>query len=151
MSDVPSLLFSKYDQSFFPDADYLVRYLQEFCDKTNIHGKFNCEVNEIDKVGDEFRVFTKSGEEFSADLVVVATGLSTSYAPDIKGLEMAEHYTSYDRSVEGRLNKDILVIGKGNSAFETAQELLAHAAHVHLVSPSALRMAWQTHFVDTFG
>ncbi|MDQ3886243.1 MAG: NAD(P)-binding domain-containing protein [Actinomycetota bacterium] len=36
----------------------------------------------------------------------------------------------------------VLIIGKGNSAFETAQALLSHAAIVHLASPHPVRLAW---------
>ena len=41
----------------------------------------------------------------------------------------------------------ILIVGKGNSAFETADNLIESAAVLHLVSPSPVRMAWRTRFV----
>nr|BFE85236.1 hypothetical protein GCM10020093_078370 [Planobispora longispora] len=36
----------------------------------------------------------------------------------------------------------MLIIGKGNSAFETSQELLPHAAVIHLASPRPVRLSW---------
>ncbi|MCZ9342044.1 NAD(P)-binding domain-containing protein, partial [Streptomyces sp. TRM76130] len=44
-------------------------------------------------------------------------------------------------------NQRVLVIGKGNSAFETAESLMAKAAVIHVAGPHSLKMAWQTHFV----
>src|SRR5262249_44928035 len=41
----------------------------------------------------------------------------------------------------------VLIIGKGNSAFETADNLIEEAAIIHLASPQSVKMAWKTHFV----
>jgi len=36
----------------------------------------------------------------------------------------------------------VLIIGKGNSAFETAHAILGHASMVHLASRRPMRLAW---------
>jgi hypothetical protein len=41
----------------------------------------------------------------------------------------------------------VLIIGKGNSAFETAESLIPFASTIHVCSPTPLRFAWQTHYV----
>jgi Pyridine nucleotide-disulphide oxidoreductase len=41
-------------------------------------------------------------------------------------------------------NQRVLIIGKGNSGFETAQKLLGHANIIHLASPHPVRLAWTT-------
>src|SRR6202008_4556124 len=41
----------------------------------------------------------------------------------------------------------VLIIGKGNSALETADNLVETAAVIHVAGPSSIRMAWQTHYV----
>jgi isopentenyl diphosphate isomerase/L-lactate dehydrogenase-like FMN-dependent dehydrogenase len=41
----------------------------------------------------------------------------------------------------------VLIIGKGNSAFETADNLIETAAVIHVAGPSSIRMAWRSHFV----
>ncbi|MYR56749.1 NAD(P)-binding domain-containing protein, partial [Streptomyces sp. SID625] len=41
----------------------------------------------------------------------------------------------------------VLVIGRGNSAFETADSLMETAAVIHLVGSGSLRLAWQSHYV----
>src|SRR5262249_28578688 len=38
----------------------------------------------------------------------------------------------------------VLIIGKGNSAFETASSMLGHAAMIHLASPNPVKLAWNT-------
>jgi Pyridine nucleotide-disulphide oxidoreductase len=41
----------------------------------------------------------------------------------------------------------VLIIGKGNSAFETADNLIETAAVIHVAGPSSIRMAWKSHYV----
>jgi hypothetical protein len=41
----------------------------------------------------------------------------------------------------------VLVIGKGNSGFETADNLIETAAVIHVAGPESLRMAWRSHYV----
>jgi hypothetical protein len=41
----------------------------------------------------------------------------------------------------------VLIIGKGNSAFETADKLIGTAAVLHLASPHPITMAWKSHYV----
>lgn len=45
---------------------------------------------------------------------------------------------------QGYADKRVLIIGKGNSAFETASAILGHASMVHLASRHPLRLAWNT-------
>jgi Pyridine nucleotide-disulphide oxidoreductase len=41
----------------------------------------------------------------------------------------------------------VLILGKGNSAFETADNLMEKAAVIHVAGPSSIRLAWQSHYV----
>jgi thioredoxin reductase len=146
ISENLELLFGQYDQAFFPAADSFVRYLGEFCRQMRLQARFNCNVTSIERQGTLFKLSTALGEEFTSELLVISTGSPVPYTPEINGVGFAEQYGQHDRSVLSSKNKDILIIGKGNSAFETAEELLPYAARVHLISPSYLRWAWQTHF-----
>jgi len=47
---------------------------------------------------------------------------------------------------ESYANQRVLILGKGNSAFETANHLSSVARAIHLVSPNPLKLAWNTHF-----
>ena len=41
----------------------------------------------------------------------------------------------------------MFIIGKGNSAFETADNLTEHAAVIHVAGPRSINFAWRTHFI----
>ena len=45
------------------------------------------------------------------------------------------------------VDQRVLIIGKGNSAFETADNLIETAAVIHVAGPNSIRFAWRTHFV----
>jgi hypothetical protein len=45
------------------------------------------------------------------------------------------------------MDQRVLVIGKGNSGFETADNLIETAAVIHVAGPESIRMAWRTHYV----
>jgi len=144
LSDDPALRFSEHDGSFFPAADSLVRHLREFCSRAGINPLFNCNVSDIAKVRDQFQLTTQQGM-LRCDFLVMATGTSLPYIPAIDGAELAETYFDLDPTQES-VNKDILIVGKGNAALETAWALLPDAAYIHVISPKVLKMAWRSHF-----
>jgi len=73
--------------------------------------------------------------------------VSRPYEPDIEGLGLAEHYADMPVDPQDFLNQRVLIIGKGNSAFETADALMETTTVIHVAGPSAVRMAWRTHYV----
>lgn len=44
----------------------------------------------------------------------------------------------------------VLIIGGGNSAFETAHNISDSAAIVHIAFNKRIKFAWNTHFVGKF-
>ena len=145
ITETMQLKFGSYDRAFYPDADALVRYLNDFVASENLNVDYHCNVQRIDQCDGRFVLQTTAGDYCCAYLVV-ATGTPLPYVPSFPGAELAERYDSYDRSTERAKNKDILIIGKGNSAFETADEFLPYAARIHLFSPQYLKTAGLTHF-----
>jgi thioredoxin reductase len=145
LSDEMDLRFGQFDQDFYPHADSLVKYLRDFCDRMKLHVVFGCNVLSVSKNDRTFLLLTTQGE-YTCDLLVFATGTPVPFLPNIPGAELAERYGSHDCSIESSRNKAILIIGKGNSAFETADGFLSQAARIHLISPDYLRMAWRSHF-----
>jgi thioredoxin reductase len=79
--------------------------------------------------------------------VVVATGVSRPYVPAIPGIETVERYDEVSVDPRDFLDQRVLIIGKGNSAFETADNLMETTAVIHVAGPSPVRMAWKTHYV----
>ncbi|MGC5053229.1 NAD(P)-binding domain-containing protein [Micromonospora sp. DT48] len=145
LSDDPTLRFTGYTERYFPDADVMVRYLADFAAKTGVKVRYNSRVTSVSKVDGIFEV--QAGQTFRARRLVVATGVSRPYVPQIPGMELAEQYA--DMSVDPRdyLDQKVLIIGKGNSAFETAENLMETTTLIHLAGPSSIRMAWRTHYV----
>ena len=147
ISDEMELTLKKYDQSYYPQAQSLVNYFRDYCRDFQLRVRYDCDVVNIGKHDGRFVLTTALQQELSCDILVVATGTPNQYVPKIPGIELAERYASHDRSIERCLDKDILILGKGNSSFETAEALLPHAARIHLISPEKLRMAWLSHFL----
>lgn len=83
----------------------------------------------------------------SLSVLLVATGLWVPQEVEFVGSDLVEGYESISTNPEDYKDQVVLILGKGNSAFETAQSILGRASHVHMVSRSPVRLAWQTHYV----
>jgi thioredoxin reductase len=147
LSDDPELLFTRYSPRYFPHADDMVRYLSDFAERTGARVHYDTEVTRIARDDEEFVVTDQTGRTWRAARVVIATGVSQLYVPPIPGIEHVERYDTFDADPESFTDQRVLVIGKGNSGFETADSLVEHAAVIHLAGPHSIRLAWQTHYV----
>ncbi|MFK8017577.1 MAG: NAD(P)-binding domain-containing protein [Gammaproteobacteria bacterium] len=141
------LKFTDYDEEYFPSADRLVDYLNDFASKYDLNVKYNTDITSIERDGDGYVATAADGEKYYAQTLLMGTGFARPMAPDIKGIEHAVNY--WDMSVDRRdfENQRVLIIGKGNSGFETADHLVSAAAMIHVVSPNSLNMAWKSHYV----
>ncbi|MEO9803361.1 MAG: NAD(P)-binding domain-containing protein [Reichenbachiella sp.] len=147
LSDEYEPLFKDLTKEYFPDADAFVEYLDNFRAKHELKVEFNANVKKISKVDEEFHVDLGNGHSYVSPNVVVATGTSLPYLPDIKGIEFAVPYTECSIDTKDFENKRVFILGKGNSALETADHLIASASKIHVCSPNTVKMAWKTHFV----
>ncbi|WP_305789503.1 NAD(P)-binding domain-containing protein [Symbioplanes lichenis] len=146
LTDDPALLFTAYTEKYFPSADVMVQYLADFAAKTGVRVSYGTRVTRVSKNGDLFTV--EAGDQsWQARAVVVATGVSKTYEPAIPGFELAEGYDVMSVDPRDYLDQKVLIIGKGNSAFETADNLMETTTLIHLAGPSSVRMAWRTHYV----
>lgn len=80
-------------------------------------------------------------------VLLVATGLWVPQKVEFVGSDLVEGYESISTNPEDYKNQAVLILGKGNSAFETAQSIMGRASRVHMLSSSPVRLAWQTHYV----
>nr|WP_042197180.1 NAD(P)-binding domain-containing protein [Kibdelosporangium sp. MJ126-NF4]CEL22795.1 Larval mesenchyme specific protein [Kibdelosporangium sp. MJ126-NF4]CTQ89936.1 Larval mesenchyme specific protein [Kibdelosporangium sp. MJ126-NF4] len=147
LSDNEDLLFTKYTPRYFPAADDMVRYLGDYATKLELNVRYDVRVVEVGKHDGVFQVVDQQGEVYRASTVIVATGPSKPYLPDIPGIELAEPYTTVSVDPQDFVDQRVLILGKGNSAFETADNLVETAAVIHVAGPNSIRFAWQTHFV----
>ncbi|GAA2632636.1 FAD-dependent oxidoreductase [Paractinoplanes durhamensis] len=140
------LLFTSYTGRYFPDADVMVRYLADFAAKTGVKIRYNARVTRVFRRDGVF-VVVAGGEEHHARRVIMATGVSRMNIPDIPGIELAERYDTMPTDPAGYEDQRVLILGKGNSAFETADALIETTTLIHVAGPSSVRLAWRTHFV----
>lgn len=147
LSDSPELLFPEFSQEYFPHADDLTRYLEAFQRRHGLRVRYDTPVERLERTGqpagDGFLVHTPDAV-VSAQCVIVATGWGKPHIPAISGIEHAVGYEEMPLDPAAFADHRVLIIGKGNSAFETAAPLLGQAAMIHLASPRPLRLAWNT-------
>ncbi len=147
--DVPSPFYS---YSFAPNADWSTRfsdgaeiqaYFKGVAQRAGVLDRVRYDTEIVDAAfdGDRWRLRSAAGEEFTADVVVAATGvLHQPRIPDIPGLETfagaAFHSARWDESVplDGRR---IAVIGTGSTGVQIVTALSTRAAKVTQFQRSA--------------
>jgi thioredoxin reductase len=146
LSDDPRLLFTRYTERYLPHADDMVRYLADYARRTGLRIAFDTRVSAVAREDGGFLVTDERGGSHRAACVIVAAGVTRPYIPPIPGVETADRY---EVSIDPRdfVDQRVLVIGKGNSGFETADNLIESAAVIHVAGPGSLRMAWRSHYV----
>ncbi|MEO1125975.1 MAG: NAD(P)-binding domain-containing protein [Cyanobacteria bacterium J06635_15] len=144
--DNEALSFKHYSREYFPHTDDLVRYLNDFADYYQLNIKCNTRVVKVSK-SDKFVVIDHQDTVYSAKRLIVATGFSKPYVPEVPGIELAENYTEISTNPEDYANQRVLILGKGNSGFETADSLVGTTALLHIASPNPISMAWKTKYV----
>jgi thioredoxin reductase len=147
LSDDPDLLFTRYTERYFPQADDYLRYLRDFADRLGLNVRPRTRVVAVAREDGGFAVTDQDGGVHRGRRLIVATGFGAPYLPPVPGIELAEPYTEVSVDPADFTDQRVLIIGKGNSAFETADALTEQAAVIHLVGPSALKFAWRTHFI----
>lgn len=146
LGDDPRLKFSNYSRDYFPDADTMVRYLGDYARLNDLRVECNTRIGRITR-RDGFCLEDQQGRSFACRRLIVATGVTKPYVPPIAGIELAEQYVNVSIDPEEFRDQRVLIIGKGNSAFETADNLIGTAAVIHLASPGFVTFAWKSHFV----
>ena len=142
--DIPSPLYSfsfepnpRWPKRFSPQPDILA-YLRRVIAKYGLepHIRYRTEVTgaAFDEDRGLWRVETKSGETFEANVFVPAVGqLSRPVLPDIPNRESFAgdtfHSARWDHGVE-LTGKRVAVVGTGASAVQFVPELRKHARHV---------------------
>lgn len=146
-------LFTSYSPSYFPSAEDLLRYLADYARRYELRIDYETTAVRVARPGGagggagDFAVTDSRGRVHAARRVIVATGVSRPYIPPIPGIELAEQYADVPVDPVGFTGQRVLIIGKGNSALETADNLVPTAAVIHVAGPDSMRMAWRTHYV----
>lgn len=147
LSDDQDLLFTKYTEEYFPPAREYVRYLEDFAKASQLRIAYDTRIASVDRDGD-FVATDERGAAYRARRVVAASGVvQRPNIPSIDGIELADQYASVSVDRRDFADQRVLVIGAGNSAFETAENLIPSAAVIHVAGRTGLKLAWKTHYV----
>lgn len=152
--DEDPILMTSYSSEYFPKADTLVDMLNDYQARYKLRISFGQQVMHIRRMEREasddtlyFEVSTQKGT-YMCKKLIVATGLFTPHRIKNVPRHYTTPYTDLSRhDLVKYTNKTILIIGQGNSAFETADHLLDTAAVIHVAGRGPLKFAWQTHYV----
>lgn len=151
LSDNPDLLFKRVSSEFYPPADSFPIYLSMFVKELGLKVRYGVDVGRIRAVasgsGRRYILTDKHKKDYTCRVLLVATGLWVPQKVEFVGSDLVEGYESISTNPDDYKNQAVLILGKGNSAFETAQSILGRASRVHMLSSSPVRLAWQTHYV----
>lgn len=151
LSDKPDLLFKRVSDEFYPPADAFPQYLSLFVRELGLRVQYGVDVRRIRAVqsaaGRHYILTDQHASDYTCSVLLVATGLWVPHTVDFVGADLVEGYESISTNPEDYKDQAVLILGKGNSAFETAQSILGRASRVHMLSSSPVRLAWQTHYV----
>jgi thioredoxin reductase len=142
-----SPLFTEQSPRYFPAAEEMVHYLGRFAEQHRLDIRYNTRIERISRSDGIFVLTDSEGNRYRSRSLIMATGVSQPYLPPIPGVELAETYVEMPTDPADFTGQRVLIIGRGNSAFETADNLIETASVIHVAGPGSLKLAWQTHFV----
>ena len=150
--------FTDYSKEYYPDRKDLVRYINDFAAKYKLNIKYKTNVDKIQKTaGGNYTLMvtdTTGKWLYSCDKLIVATGVEKPNRGGVKDKTgKIKHYADFPKDFfkkEENLstfeNKQVLIIGNGNSAFELANLLTPRAASVNILGRSFKNWAMSTHY-----
>ncbi|KAK3717351.1 hypothetical protein QZH41_011592, partial [Actinostola sp. cb2023] len=150
VSDDESLLIRHYSEDFFPSSDVLVKYLNDYATKLELKVQYNTNITVKRKQteGEDFVLKDQRGNDYICTNVIMSTGLSAENVPkNFKGIEYTESYSDISTNPKDYEGQSVLIIGRGNSGFETASSIIGAANHIHMFARSRVRLSWETHYV----
>lgn len=154
LSHDESLLFRHYSTEMFPHADSILKYLNDFQQKLGIKVQFNTEIGNIHHVQNDSMpdsllhvMEDQHGNKYTCKVLIVATGMWKPNIPDMDGIELADGYETMSLNPKDYEGKTVLILGRGNAAFEVADGIYGVTNLIHMLSRSRVRLSWETHYV----
>ncbi|XP_019642663.1 PREDICTED: FAD-dependent oxidoreductase domain-containing protein 2-like [Branchiostoma belcheri] len=154
LSDDDSLQIRHYSKEFFPQADILVQYLHDYATKLKLKVQYSTDVKGVSRVANHtaisnhlFILRDQNNRTYACQTLIVATGVWVPNVPDIKGLEHTVGYEDMSLDPDDYEGKTVLILGRGNSAFETADHIMHATNLIHMFARSRVRLSWATHYV----
>ncbi|XP_078483429.1 FAD-dependent oxidoreductase domain-containing protein 2 [Ciona intestinalis] len=148
VSNDESLQMTKYSKDFFPPADVLVQYLNDYATKLNLKVQYNSTMHDILKRKDDlFQMWDQHNNAYTCKYVIMATGIATPNKPEFPGNELVTGYEDLPLDLDEYEGQSVLIIGRGNAGHETAQHIMGSTNVVHMIARTATKLAWATHYV----
>lgn len=150
LTEDPDPLFGDYSEDLYPKADDLMRYFCDFAERHRLRIRYNSRITRVERAATgEFVLTDVEGRHYGCKRLLMGTGACAPYLPkSIDGIELAAGYEDHVIDPKHYENKTVLIIGRGNSAFEVANHLAGHAAIIHVaIGNRPIQLAWETHSV----
>ena len=109
--------------------------LARFVERTRVAVRYGCTWESTRREEDGSVVLTTSDGEYRCRAAVFALGVTEPWKSPIPGIEHVPHYAEAERERERYRGRDVVVVGKRNSAFELADGLEPWARRLVLLSP----------------
>jgi len=165
----PKLLFGNWSDDYYPQAGDLVKYVNYFANHFGLNIHYNRRVEAVLRYttvqsvpeAAKFQLQVRnlephdSSSQNEADLasvdcrrVVVATGLSATFSPqnmrnvDRNGNAVVLGYEDVPLEADFFRDKEVMILGKGNAAFELANSISAYSTATTILSRSELRLSY---------
>ena len=90
------------------------------------------------------------GREWTCTTLIWAAGFQTLNTPEGHGVQkVAETYATHSTDLETYNDKIVLILGRGNAAFEVASHLQEAAGHIYLMGRNTgrVKFAVESHYV----
>ncbi|EDV20876.1 uncharacterized protein TRIADDRAFT_31100 [Trichoplax adhaerens] len=152
LSDNNSLIMPNYSDEYYPHADEMIRYLNDYANVLQLNIQYNTEIIQISRAyyknSLRFKFITSKQSIYMCDVAIISTGLATPNIPSsITGLHHAMGYETMSTNTSEYVGQNILILGQGNSAFETAESLSSVSNILHLYGRNRIRLATSTHYI----
>ncbi len=145
--DDEALQFKEFSTDYFPTREALVEYLQEFARFYGLRVSYDSTVVKVARDDDGFEIQLAGGEAIRCERLFVATGVPIAQTPQIPGVELCENYDRFSVDPKDFVDQRVFIVGKGNSAFETADALIETTRKIWVCGRNTVRLAWATHYV----
>lgn len=145
--------FRDFSKEYYPKVDSLLEYLQTFVDKHGIRIQYQTSVYNISKnpsgTFEVNMIYENTQTKIEAKKVIIASGLSPKIPNNIKITYIPPnrelyYYSTMPLDPLVYQNKNILIIGSGNAAFETANYLNNFTNSINLIGSE--KLAYNTHY-----
>ncbi|OVA15086.1 Pyridine nucleotide-disulfide oxidoreductase [Macleaya cordata] len=149
LSELPHMSFPA-DFPTYPSKDQFIAFLETYASHFKVSPLYNrlVELAKFDEGTGKWCVDVKNTstgdyEKYVGLFLVVATGVGDPYVPEIEGLDSFKgevlHSTEYKSGAKYE-NKNVLVVGSGNSGMEIALDLANFGAKTSIVVRSPIHI-----------